>query len=200
MAGTDVFPLSPDFTLAELFDEGVLRSRSMGRKEHMRTVAPPQRLFHLVFNGRSVADRETLLQWYREFEATWFRFDCAAYLYEGSAYLTRSFPATFDGPPRFDFIGNDQYNMSADLREAVGCLLPNANCPDPSAGHPTATITGVVSGSDKIFVYGGYGFVYTGAGTLTLDGAAASSPCLYVALGLHRVYVTGGSGTLEAII
>ncbi len=200
MGATDVFPLTPDYAITEQFDDGMLRSASMGGKAFLRLVRPPRRSFHLVFKGRPTTDKETLLQWYREFEATYFRFDHSSYLFKTNAYVSRSFPVHFAGPPKFDFVANECNDMECDLIEAVGCDLATSYWPTVAAGHPTATIPGVTSGADQIFVYGGYGFYYTGTGTLTLDGTAATSPKTDVALGLHRLYVTAGTGTLEVII
>jgi hypothetical protein len=202
MGNTDYFPLDPDYTLGEGFSDGVLRSQSMGRTDFQRLVAPPLRSFKLYFNGRSSAEKAQLQQFYREMEASWFVFNHPAYMITGEppAYLERAFPVRFAAPPSFELSAYESWGMEADLVEAAGCALAIEDCPDPDDGHPTATIIGTVSGSDMIFIYAGYGFVYTGTGTLALDGVSVTSPLLTVPLGLHRLVVTGGSGTLEAVI
>jgi hypothetical protein len=200
MGSSDTFPLDPDYAVTEQYDDGMLRSDSIGGNRFARLVRPPRRQFHLVFNQRSAADKDSLLQFYREMEATYFVLEHPCYLLDEGVPLERVFPAHFAGPPKFSHAGSDCYDMECDLLEAVGCQLESGDYPDPTDGHPTATIAGVVSGADQIFVYGGYGFTYTGTGTLALDGVAATSPKYDVPLGLHRLYVTGGSGALEAVI
>ena len=201
MGATDNFPIDPDYPIQETIDDGVLRSRSIGRKEFARKVAPSQRVFRLQFSARSNADKLALMGWYREFETTWFTFTFPDYAVTGGGvYSDRVFPVKFSGPPQCEWIGNDQWNMSCDLIEAVGCALSSGDYPDPADGNPTATIPGTVISSDKVFVYSGYGFAYTGSGSLALDGASVTSPKLDVTLGLHRLYVTGGSGTLEVVL
>lgn len=200
MASTDTFPLDPDYVVTEQYDDGMLRTASLGGKAFNRLVRAPRRQFRLEFRGRPTSDKESLLSFYRELEASYFSFDHPAYVLDGGAPVERTFPAFFAAPPRFDHVANDCYDMTADLIEAIGCTLESGDYPDPTDGNPTATIVGTVSGSDMIFVYGGYGLTYTGTGTLALDGASITSPKLDVPLGLHRLYVTGGSGTLEVVI
>jgi hypothetical protein len=211
MAETDAFPLEPDYAITENWTEGVLRSQSMGRKEFSRLVAPPQRGFHLVFKGRPSSDKETLITWYRKFEASWFRFDYATYLVEAAAYLSRSFPVAFAGPPKIEFASNECYDMECDLVEAVGRALPTSpnKYPTFSDGHPyVAVANGFASGSDLVLVYGGYGFRTVNGGTyvITLDGTSLGAAPITktdVPLGLHRVIVTGGGAStayLEVLI
>lgn len=200
MGSTDYFPVDPDYPIVEAIDDGVLRSLSMGKKEFTRKYAPSRRIFRLTFTGRDDADKLSIMAWYREFENDYFAFTFPDYAVTGGGvYSDRIFPVTFTGPPTCEWIGNDQWNLSCELIEAPACALQTADYPDPADGNPTVTITGTVSGSDKIFVYSGYGLTYTGAGTLTLDGVVITSPKLNVPLGLHRLYVTGGSGTLEVV-
>jgi hypothetical protein len=200
MGSTDYFPLTPDYPISEAIDDGVIRSRSIGRTEFTRQAAPSQRIFHLKFSGASNADKLSLIGWYREFEADWFAFTFPDYCVAGATYHNRVFPVRFIGPPTCEWIANDQWNLSCDLIEAPGCALQSADYPDPADGNPTATISGTVTGADKIFIYSGYGFTYTGAGTITLDGTVVTSPKFDVVLALHRLYITGGSGTLEVVI
>jgi hypothetical protein len=200
MGSGDVFPVTPDYAITEQYREGVLRSRSLGGTDFQRAVAPAQRQFRCVFNGRGTTDKNSLLNWYREFEASYFVLEIPTYNVSTLTYVTRHFPVIFGGPPRFEWIAHEQYNMECELIEAVGCALTSGDYPDPTAGQPTATVAGVVTGSDKVFIYSGYGFTYTGAGTLALDGTTVTSPKYDVPLGLHRLYVTGGSGTLEVLI
>lgn len=209
MPETDVFPLSPDYTIPEQWDEGVLRSRTMGRKDHQRLVAPPQRLFRLFFRERPTTEKETLLTWYRKFEHTWFRFDYATYLVESGSYLSRSFPVIWGAAPRMELISNEAWDMEVELVEAVERALPVANYPTFTAGHPYAAVTEYRdSGSDRYILYGGYGFrtVSAGSATIELDGVSLGTAPITktdVPLGLHQVKVVGGAGgsaSLEVLI
>jgi hypothetical protein len=200
MGSTDDFPLVPDYPIQETEEDGVLRSRSIGRQEFARLAAPPLRQFPLTFSGRSTADKITLLEWYAKFRTDYFTLTLEDYaVSEAGVYADRVFPVHFSGPPRVSWIGNNQWDIECALVEAPGCALATGDYPDPDDGHPLVAVTGTVSGSDKIFVYAGYGYIYTGSGTLTLDGVAAAATKLDVPLGLHRIYVTGGSGTLEVV-
>jgi hypothetical protein len=204
MGSSDEYPNNPDYPIQFSYIEGIQRLQSVGRKDYQRLYAPPQRVFQLVFSGRSTADKNEILQHYREFEGDYFVLVYPDFVSVGTApsitYVDRSFPVRYRLAPQFEFVSNDNYNISLELLEAVDCVLASEDYPDPDDGHPTVTIPGVTIGSDQYFVYGGYGFVYTGTGTLALDGAAVTAEEIEIPLNLHRVYVTGGSGTLEAVI
>jgi murein DD-endopeptidase MepM/ murein hydrolase activator NlpD len=201
---TDLFPLEPDYTIQESWREGVLREYSASRKDFQRIMAPPQRMFRLIFNGRTTAQHEQILDWYSRFQAEWFRFDHLTYLVEGSAYLPRSFPVTFAGPPSSEFVSNECYNMEVELVEQPGRALPTANYPTFAAGHPYIAKVGVTVGADNIVTYAGYGFRTVAAGVLVthLDGVslgAAPVTKTDVPLGLHRVKFVAGAGAGASI-
>ncbi len=203
MGSSDSLPLTPDYIFTEQYQEGVQRSRSMAGHSFQRVVKPPQRLFHCLFNGRGTADKNSLWNFYREMEATYFVLEVPTYHVSGVTYVTRHFPVEWAGPPKSEWSAHENYSMECDLIEAINCPLQTADYPDPDDGHPTATIAGTVSGADKYFVYAGYGFTYTGTGTLTLDGVTVLvTEKLDVPLGLHYLLVTGygGAATLEVVI
>jgi hypothetical protein len=200
MGSSDTFPLTPDYVFAEQYREGTSRSRSHGGQDFQRQTAPDQRLFHCLFQDRGTTDKNSLWTSYQETKHDYTVLEIPLYVVSSLTYVTRHFPVIWANPPKSEWTAHEHYNMECDLIEAVGCALSGGDYPDPTAGHPTATIAGTVVGSDKVFVYSGYGFVYTGAGTLVLDGVAVASPKYDVPLGLHRLYVTGGAGTLEVLI
>ena len=202
MGSADKLPIDPDYPISESYDDGMLRSRSLGGTPFLRRVAPARRSFHLIFSSRPTSDKQSLMSFYRETENTYFVLEIPVYIVSEGAYVTRCFPVHWVSAPKCDLSGYEQWFIESDVIEAPGCALATNDYPDPDDGHPTATIIGTVSGADKIFIYSGYGFTYTGTGTLALDGVSVTSPKLNVPLGLHRLVVVGygGAATLEAVI
>lgn len=205
MASDDYFPVEPDFPVAVSWLDGVNRYRSMGGKEYRRITKPPQRIFTLQFIGRPTTDLTSIQEWSRQYETDYFAFTHKYFVSEviGEApptYIDRTFPVNFNTVPQWQFKQNDTYDILVELIEAIDCDLESADYPNPEDGHPVVDIEGTTSGSDMIFIYAGYGFRYFGTGTITLDGSAATDTEIEVPLNLHRVYITSGTGTLEAII
>ena len=181
MPGTDLFPLEPDYALAEDEQDGVLREASLGGALTERIFAPPRRIFTLEFRNRKTDDVETVRAWKREFAAQFFRFDQKVYLNISGTYRTRSFPVHWlaDTLPR-KLEGYERWDFQVQFVEAVGEALPTANYPDPANGDQSffmeedkgAAVAGTwtLSGADANFhPPGGTGKMKENANTNTTD-------------------------------
>ena len=154
MPENDLFPLDPDFVLAERLDPGVLRQLAASGRDLQRLLKAPQRLFQLHFRRRSTDEVEQIRDWHARFQHDYFRFNHKTYSNNAGAYLARHFPVIFVEEPQYELALNEAWNIEVSLLEAVGRELPTANYPDPAAGHPSffleedhATLAKALSGS-----------------------------------------------------
>jgi len=136
MAETDQFPLDPDYTVADVWAEGVIRSAADSGRIFSRVKRPPQRTWALELRSRPTADKDSVLAFYRRLEKSWFRFAHKVYSVLSGSYVIRYFPVEFAGPPQFDLVANEAWDLRVMLIEAVGRALPTGYYPDPTAGHP----------------------------------------------------------------
>lgn len=139
MAATDIFPLDPDYALAQPWASGIIEAAALsGRRLARQSVRPARRMFTLGFRQRSTKDRLLLEDWFRRFERDFFNLQHKVWALApgGGSYLERYFAAEFAGPPRIELVSNDAYDMEVTLVEAVGRAL--YAYPDPEAGHPSA--------------------------------------------------------------
>lgn len=137
MSETDLFPLDPDYAVAESIDPGVLRQRAASGRDLERKLRPPQRLFQLRFLERPTDEVEQIRDWYARFQSSFFNWLHKVYVNNAGTYLQRRFPVVFAAEPEYELAQNEAWNVTVSLLEAVGRALPAANYPDPTAGHPS---------------------------------------------------------------
>ncbi len=137
MPENDLFPLDPDYAVAETIQGGALRQAAQSGFDIQRLLRPSQRLFRLAFRMRSTDEAEQVRDWYARFQRDFFRFQHKVYVNNAGVYLIRHFPVVFASEPEYELEHNDTWNIEVQLGEAVGRPLPTANYPDPAAGHPS---------------------------------------------------------------
>ena len=135
MAETDIFPLEADYSVVTRWTDGVLRAVADSGRSFERLKRAPQRLFELDFRARPTAEVTQLLGWWRRFERDFFVFEHKVHSLSSdqTVYLSRFFAVMFAGPPEYDLVANEAYDLRVRLVEAVG--RPLNSYPDPDAGH-----------------------------------------------------------------
>lgn len=136
MAATDIFPLDPDYTLAQPWSEGIIRGVADSGRQLARLKRAPQRLFRLVLRQRPTREKLQVEDWYRRFERDFFTWRHAVWQVKpDGSYLERYFAVEFVAPPQIELVGNEAYDLEVTVLEAVGRAL--FAYPDPVAGHPS---------------------------------------------------------------
>lgn len=137
MAENDLFPLDPDYAVAETLQGGVLRQAAASGHDLQRLVRPPQRRFELEFRRRATDEAEQLRDWYARFQVDFFNWLHKTYTNNAGTFLARRFPVVFAAEPEFELVGHEAWNIRVSLLEAVGRPLATGTYPDPAAGHPS---------------------------------------------------------------
>jgi len=137
MAETDQFPLDADYVIPDLWTEGVLRTQADSGRQFSRLKRPPQRTWTLEFRSRPTADKDSVLAFYRRLEKSYFRWAHKVYSVLSGSYVIRYFPVEFAGPPQFELVATEYWDLRVSLLEAVGRPLPSDKYPDPTTGHPS---------------------------------------------------------------
>ncbi|MFQ5927409.1 MAG: hypothetical protein ACE5MH_08250, partial [Terriglobia bacterium] len=138
MAETNLFPLEPDFALAQPWSAGIVEAAAAsGRRLARQAVVPARKLFRLIFRQRPTSEKLQLEDWYRRFDKDFFSWRHAVWQVKADgSYLDRYFAVEFAGPPQVELVANEAYDMEVALLEAVGQAL--FSYPNPAMGHPSA--------------------------------------------------------------
>jgi hypothetical protein len=183
MAETDTIPVDPDYAVARPMRSNVLRTRAAGGKEYRRIQAVPQKGFVLTWVRRSLADMQSLRDFFLKFgQDDFFDFDDKVEVRRYSCFAESDFES--------EEVGNEQHNCRIQILEAIGQNM-NIYPSLPLGANISSKFQDV--GTGKLITYAGYGFIITAAGAtdMLLDGVSVGvvATKYNVAPNLHRFEV-----------
>ena len=192
MSVSDVFPVSPDYTVTRTIQPNLLRARLESGRELLRQKSALQRVFTLIFNRRAKVDWEVIEQFRLQMLTDFFTFH--------DETVNRNFSVHFDSEPVFEETGYEEHTIRLQLIEAVGVGV--SSYPSFVNGNPYRTIplsqASDLGGDGVQFLYTGYGYRVNGSySQIYLDDllTGGENPKIDVVLGLHRIRVMGGPPT-----
>lgn len=192
MAESDVYPLTPDYGYSFSRQPAVLAVAAASGEEFRRLRTAHARTLTLIHTKHSLADYKSLRDFESKMGADHFTFF--------DPLEERDYSVYFDAPVSATPIGNEEYNIQATIREAIGKPLRNY----PQTPLNDISSQGEVVSDGVVFVYSGYGYTITGTFTdVELDGVSqgVTSPNFTVAMGLHilKVLPETASVTLNVV-
>ena len=159
MPENDVFPVAFDYGSPIRDIGGAVRSQSQSGRTFARINSTRRRVHQLEFRRRSTADKILIETWFRRFEASWFTLHDKVFAHDGTDFVERYFSVEFAGPPGYELVGNEQWNIRVALIDKVGAALKSY--PDPDGGH------------DSRFLEESAGFVVAGTWTDSAEPLAS---------------------------
>ena len=159
MPELDIFPVEPNYPLARRDVGGAVRSESVSGHTFSRIRSTRRRVHQLEFRVRGTTEKMLIETWYRRFEASWFTLHDPVFAVSEGEFVERYFSVEFAGPPDYELVGNEQWDIRVTLIDKVGAALKSY--PDPNGGH------------DSRFLEESAGFVVAGTWTDSAEPLAS---------------------------